>query len=97
MVGETGAADDCGFVSSGEADGSGVVDGGGAAGMPVVKLRPQDSQNWPALGAPHRGHVSPDWGDWADAVRPGAARAASEGAGLVVAGAPEMRMPQTSQ
>jgi hypothetical protein len=75
------------------ASGTGAVGGGelaGAADKPVVKLRPHASQNWPALGAPHCGHVS---ADGAEGTR------VTEGAGLAegTAGAPEMRMPHVSQ
>jgi hypothetical protein len=79
-------------------DGDEVADG---AGTPVVKLRPQASQNWPAFGAPHRGHASPDAADGAEGAA-GAdvgdgAGAAPDAAEPVATGAPEMRMPQVSQ
>jgi hypothetical protein len=75
------------------ASGTGPVGGDelpDAAGKPVVKLRPHASQNWPAFGAPHCGHVSADGAEGARVT---------EGADLAegAAGAPEMRMPHVSQ
>jgi hypothetical protein len=46
-------------------DGYGGWGGGGGtwdeaqAGGAVPKLKPHDSQNWPDLAMPHRGHGSP--------------------------------------
>jgi hypothetical protein len=84
------------------ASGSGVVGGdddvADGAGTPVVKFRPQASQNWPALGAPHRGHASADGAEGAEGadVAEGVG-VAPDAAELVATDAPEMRMPQVSQ
>jgi hypothetical protein len=71
----------------------------GLADCPVLKLKPQASQNWPDFGAPHCGHAAPP-----DACGTAVCGAAADAPGEAVAGAaapdtaaPSIFTPQTSQ